>query len=205
MFPIGKRPGGSYESIIKLSDAFEDTALIGIAQDRPFDLDLSVKVYKINQGQNELIIHRCEKLDWNSAIIAKVRECEGEMTQGGKPQELTEDEKMEAMTKAIRWCIAHNILKPFLETHGTEVVNMLMTEWKLEDALVVERAEGREEGLEKGREEGLEEGIEKGLEKGLEKGKEEIAKNALAKGLSLDIIQDITGLSIEAIRNLTTR
>ncbi|MDR2210757.1 MAG: hypothetical protein LBO65_04720, partial [Spirochaetaceae bacterium] len=46
----------------------------------------------------------------------------------------------------IRWCIANNILRGFFETHGTEVVNMLLTEWKLEDALVVEREEGREEG-----------------------------------------------------------
>ncbi|MDR1636374.1 MAG: hypothetical protein LBR93_03465 [Treponema sp.] len=38
-----------------------------------------------------------------------------------------------------------NILKGFLERNGSEVVNMLFGEWKLEDALVVEREEGREE------------------------------------------------------------
>jgi hypothetical protein len=75
------------------------------------------------------------------------------------------------MREAIRWCIAHNILKPFLETHGSEVINMLMTEWKLEDALVIEREEGREEGRERGRE-------ERGFE---------VAKNALAKGLPLGV------------------
>jgi hypothetical protein len=52
-----------------------------------------------------------------------------------------------------------------------------MTEWKLEDALVVEREEGRMEGRE-----------ERGFE---------VAKNALAKGLSLDIISKITGLNID--------
>jgi flagellar biosynthesis/type III secretory pathway protein FliH len=50
---------------------------------------------------------------------------------------------------------------------------MLMTEWKLEDALVVEWEEGMEAGLAKGREEGLEVGLAKGREEGLEAGREE--------------------------------
>jgi hypothetical protein len=41
-------------------------------------------------------------------------------------------------------------LKGFFESHGTEVVNMLMTEWKLEEALAVEREEGLGEGTGKG-------------------------------------------------------
>jgi hypothetical protein len=44
----------------------------------------------------------------------------------------------------VKWCISHEVLRGFFEEHGTEVVNMLMTEWKLEEA--VEREEGREEG-----------------------------------------------------------
>jgi predicted transposase YdaD len=115
-----------------------------------------------------------------SAFIARVRECEGEIAGGRRPHRLSDEEKEEAMREAIRWCIAHNILKPFLETHGSEVVNMLMTEWKLEDALVVEREEGREE---------------RGVE---------IAKNALAEGLPVKVIQKITGLDMETIKQLST-
>jgi predicted transposase/invertase (TIGR01784 family) len=66
---------------------------------------------------------------------------------------------------------------------------MLFGEWKLEDALVVEREEGREEGL----------------EEGLERGRVEIAKNALTKGVSVEIISDITGLSTETIQSLAPR
>jgi predicted transposase YdaD len=62
---------------------------------------------------------------------------------------------------------------------------MLFGEWKLEDALVVEREEGREEGLERGR--------------------VEIAKNALGEGVSVEFIQKITGLSAETIQSLTNR
>jgi predicted transposase/invertase (TIGR01784 family) len=67
---------------------------------------------------------------------------------------------------------------------------MLFTEWNWDDALAVRFEEGREEGWEKGREEGL------------ERGREEIARHALAKGLPLDIIREITGLDSETIRNI---
>jgi predicted transposase/invertase (TIGR01784 family) len=55
----------------------------------------------------------------------------------------------------------------------------------LEDALVVEREEGREEGR--------------------EKRETEIAKNALTKGASIEFISEITGLSTEAIQSLAGR
>ena len=58
---------------------------------------------------------------------------------------------------------------------------MLFDEWKLEDALVIEREEGREEG------------------------REEVAKNALIKGASVEFISEITGLSTETIQNLANR
>jgi hypothetical protein len=166
------------EDTLKLSNAFEDPSSLGFPQDRLPDLELTVKVYNINQGHNEPIVRRCETLEGYSAFIARVRECEREIAGEKKPVQLTEDEKKEAMKKGITWCIAHNILKPFLEAHGTEVVNMLMTEWKLEDALVVEREEGREEG------------------------REEVARSALTKGLPLETISEITGLDLATIKQL---
>jgi hypothetical protein len=39
-------------------------------------------------------------------------------------------------------------LKDFLERHRREVVDMLYTEWNWDDALAVQREEGREEGRE---------------------------------------------------------
>jgi hypothetical protein len=124
------------------------------------------------------MIRRSKTLGGYSALIAKVREYEGQLGGREPSQRLSDGEKVEAMTKAVRWCIGQDILKPFLETHGSEVINMLMSEWKLEDALVVEREEGREEG------------------------REETARNALAEGLPVEIIQKITGLDFETIRSL---
>jgi len=45
-------------------------------------------------------------------------------------------------------------------------------------------------------------GIEKGREEGREESRETIARKALAKGVSLDIVREITGLSTEEIQNL---
>jgi hypothetical protein len=60
-------------------------------------------------------------------------------------------------------------------------INMLFAEWKLEDALVVERKEGREER------------------------EVEIARTARGEGLPMEIIQKITGLSTETIQTLVDR
>ena len=55
---------------------------------------------------------------------------------------------------------------------------MLMVEWNMDDALAVRYEEGRE------------------------KSREETAQNALAEGLSIEIIQKITGLDVETIKSL---
>jgi hypothetical protein len=107
------------EDTLKLSDAFEDPSSLGISKGTLPDLELTVKVYNINQGHSEPIIRRCETLEGYSAFIARVREFESEIAGEKKPALLTEDEKKEAMRKGITWCIAHNILKPFLEAHGS--------------------------------------------------------------------------------------
>jgi hypothetical protein len=57
-------------------------------------------------------------------------------------------------------------------------MNMLITEWNWEDAMEVRFNEGWEEG------------------------QEEIAKNALAMGMTPDVISGITGLEIETIKKL---
>ena len=50
---------------------------------------------------------------------------------------------------------------------------------------------------------GFERGFEKGFEMGLERGVEkEIAKNLLHEGMSLEIIQKVTGLDMETIRSI---
>jgi hypothetical protein len=111
----------------------------------------------------------------------------------------------EAMKEAIEYCIGHNVLSGFLIKHGSEVINMLLTEWNTDDAKVIWREEGwedgREEGLEEGlekgraegREEGLEEGLEKGREEGLEKGRKEVQTilNLVRQGYTAEQIEKV--------------
>ncbi|MDR2900266.1 MAG: hypothetical protein LBV20_01930 [Treponema sp.] len=51
----------------------------------------------------------------------------------------------ESIRKAIKYCEKHDILKEYLEIHGSEVLNMLLEEWNTEDAIAYARKESREE------------------------------------------------------------
>jgi hypothetical protein len=191
------------ETTLRLSESFEDPSALGLPAAAPTGappppaLELIVKILNINEGHNRALVQKDETLNGYVLFIAKVREFETALSGGKKTADLSRKELIEtAITQAVHWCIDHNILKPFLERNGSEVVNMLFGEWKLEDALVVEREEGREEGLE--------EGLERGLERGRERGREEIAKNALAKGLPVEMIREITGLDLETLSQLSS-
>ena len=59
---------------------------------------------------------------------------------------------------------------------------MLITEWNMDDALAVR--------------------YEEGLGRGREEGREQTARNALSKGLPLEVVHEITGLDIEVIKGL---
>ena len=54
----------------------------------------------------------------------------------------------------------------------------------------------------KGREEGLKEGLEKGIEQGEKNKAISMAKNMKARDMDLNLISELTGLSIEEIKNL---
>jgi hypothetical protein len=185
------------EETMRLSDAFEDVSSLGLSSGTPPDLELTARVYNINEGHNREKVEKDETLSGYVMFIGKVREFESGLSGDKGAGDISREERKEiieaAITQAVEWCIANNILKEFFEQNGSEVINMVFGEWKLEDALVVEREEGREEGL------------EEGLAKGHEEGREEIARNALGEGLPVEIIQKITGLSTETIQSLAGR
>jgi len=88
----------------------------------------------------------------------------------------------EALKEAIKYCQKHDILTEFLKENAAEVLSMLYTEFNLDDALAVR--------------------YEEGWEGGEENKAVEIAKNALAKGLTIEFVNEITGLDIDTIRDL---
>ena len=126
------------ENVLKLSEAFESTAALGLPQKGEPSLELIVKVININEGKNEAIAKRCHPLAQYSAFIAKVREHEKDGFS-----------RQEAVKRAVIYCRKCDILGEFLEKNSTEVMNMLLTEWNWDDAKEVWQEEAREEGEQK--------------------------------------------------------
>ncbi|MGL9717795.1 MAG: Rpn family recombination-promoting nuclease/putative transposase, partial [Wolbachia sp.] len=62
--------------------------------------------------------------------------------------------------------------------------------------------EGKKEGIQIGHEKGREEGIQIGHEKGRKEREVEVAKNLLKAGVSIDLIAESTGLSLDEIEQL---
>ena len=181
----GKEPFPDYK-MLKLSDAFKETGTLrALNRDGP-SLELVVHVYNINKGHNTGFAEKCKNLADYTVFVAKLRE-------HGKTMSL--DAAMEA---AVRYCMENDVMRWFLEAQGAEVMNMLLEEWKIEEA----QETWYEEGLEAGVGKGLEMGLEKGLEMGVEKGLVKTARNALAKGLPVELVCDITGLDMEAVAGL---
>jgi len=170
------------EEIMRLSDHFEKPQSLGLPE-KPYPMmELEVRVLNINEGKNQVIANRCKKLAEYSAFIAKARYFIAEF-----------GNKEEGIKTAIKYCQNHDILKEFLEVHGSEVLNMVFLEWNTEDAIAYAREEGREEGREEVREEEREKSRQDKLA---------IARKALAKGLTPEYVSEITDLSLNEIANI---
>jgi hypothetical protein len=80
------------------------------------------------------LLKRSESLAGYAEFVAQVREREGAM-----PLE-------QAVAEAIRHCARNGVLAGFLTEHGSEVMNMLLDEWNLDEAKEVWFEEGWEQG-----------------------------------------------------------
>ncbi|GLC88338.1 hypothetical protein [Lysinibacillus piscis] len=154
------------EQIISLSDTFKDAPHINT-------LDLSVKVININYGQNDAILEKSSTLKHYGFFIYTVQQYRKE----GLPL-------ADAIHQAVQECKRQGIMQEFLEQHASEVENMLLHEWSLEEQLQFSKQEG--------------------IRKGIEREKFEIAKNLIAKGLDNSFIMDVTHLTNEQINQLRT-
>ncbi|MDR1785767.1 MAG: hypothetical protein LBR23_04795 [Spirochaetaceae bacterium] len=136
------------QQTLRFSDAYLDVE--GTAAPM---LDLTVRVYNVNEGHNAGLFAKSGTLEGYAKFVDEART----QIKGKKD----EDERRQGMTRAIRYCIERGILKDFLEEHSSEVINMLFTEWNWEDAKEVWQEEARKDGvaigIQRGREEGREE------------------------------------------------
>lgn len=129
----------------RLSDAF-------VKKSKSPMIDLVVDVWDINYDASNQLLKESVGLESYSKFVETVRAM--------KETGLTLGESLKAIICAGNQSKA---MQEFLIKYGSEVENMLMTEWKWEDAIKVERKEAMEEGLAKGRSEGLAEGFAKGI------------------------------------------
>ena len=113
--------------MLKLSNAFK-------IKGKPIFLDLSVKVININKGQSPELERRSKNLSGYAELVSKAREF---------------GEDKEAIAKAVKYCIAHGILLDYLNRHGSEVINMIFTEWNWDDCIAVREQEAEARGMKK--------------------------------------------------------
>ena len=100
------------------------------------------------------------------------------------------------------YCIRNNIMKEFLELHGSEVSNMLLSEWNMDEALEVTQEEAFADGFAGGLERGLEQGLEQGMELGVAQGETaEREKNirALRRKLSAEDIAETLEVPLDYV------
>jgi predicted transposase/invertase (TIGR01784 family) len=100
----------------------------------------------------------------------------------------------EAIEKAVYNCVRNGIMKTYLEAQGAEVINMLITEFDMDEYVEVVREEYREIGRDEGRVEGL--------AKGREDERFDIARNLKSMKCDVAMISDATGLTVDEIEKI---
>ena len=124
------------EKVMKLSDAYLDKSKAPM-------LELTVKVININLPENHALLSQCRPLYEYSWFIQRIKDY---MADGM--------DRDSAITQTIKDCEREGIMVDFVRKHGTEAVNMLFTQFNLDDAMEVRYEEGVEDGIEKGIERG---------------------------------------------------
>ena len=144
----------------RLSDAYQFPQ--GNRQERVY-LELEVDIYNINYETKSKLLQESKSLEEYSFFIHQVREEKRENV----PLE-------EAIQRAIAYCIQHDIMKEFLEENGSEVENMLYTEWDWDKALDIAKEESYKDGQKEGERRGEERGRKEGERRGEKKKQEEL-------------------------------
>ena len=162
------------EKILKLSDAFREVG----GMDK-IDLELSVRVLNINKGKNTELVQNSKVLSDYVTFVDKSR------------YYLSADIALaDAINETVKFCIENGILSDFLQKYRAEVMSMLATEFDRDAAFEAARLDGKEIG------------IKEGIKEGRQEGEIKIARNALRKGMSIEIVSEITNLDLDIIRKL---
>ena len=111
---------------MKLSDAFDGDGT---------SLELVVMAYNINHDLNQPLLKNCSYLDNYSILVGKVKD--------GIKSGLN---RRDAIGNAVKFCLANNVMKGYLEFHSEEVFNMLNLQWDKDSAIKASFNDGVETG-----------------------------------------------------------
>lgn len=111
----------------QLSDAYIDKTVMP-------ELELKVTTWNINHDEDLDILKKSKSLHDYSYFVKKVRDFK-----------FTGLSLEQAIKEAMDTCVAHGVMKSYLESNGSEVMNMLNTEWNMDEALRVRGEEERAE------------------------------------------------------------
>lgn len=165
--------------------------------DKERDLIRSDYVYNTDVEIYHINLKRINKMYYNNN---KLNKFEKELLL------MTLDDE-EELTKTSKGCkemekVAEKISRVSREEELQGIYDVEEQEKFIRDRIRAHAAtEGFEQGIEKGVEQGIKQGIEQGIERGRRTKQIEIAKNLLASGVSIDIIEKSTGLKHDEITN----
>ena len=142
---------------LHLSEAFLENK----EKDEP-SLECRAIMLNINQGHNQELMEKCQRLEGYSYFVAAV------FTYMSRGYELED-----AINLAIDECVKKGKIADILAKNRAEVKNMLLTDFDEKKYRKMLREEARQEGWEQGKEEGRKEGTKEGREERREDGKEE--------------------------------
>lgn len=153
---------------MRLSDSFDDP--------QP-SLELRLTSFNINHGLPQPLFKRCSYLQQYSAFVGKVKE--------GLRLQL---DLHNSISRAVKFCIDHNVMRDFLLQQGKEVFTMIELQWNLEDAQRAWYLDGKDDGL----------------AEGFNRKAEQIALKMLERNKSFEEICDLTELPMERILSLAS-
>ena len=176
--PRSSIPPSPEEKVLKLSDGY-------IAETREPMLELKVKMININLPVGHRVLQECGPLYEYAWFIERIRS----YLSDGMDRDT-------AVALAVRDSVREDIFSDFVRKHGSEVENMLYTQFNMDDALKVRYEEGLEDGLEQGMAQGIDRGEHRLLIRQvcgkLRKGEnsEKIAEDLLADREEIDRIRE---------------
>ena len=158
--------------LLNLSDSY-------MTKDGKGFLELTVLCHNIAYDSGKKLLQKSRALHDYSFFVACVKK---NIAQGM--------ERATAIRTAMRYCRENDIMKNFLESHESEVIDMVNFEWNQKDF---------EEAI---REDGIEQGMARGREEGREEEKSAFILGMLKEKLPLETIARVSKMPVERIQEL---